>query len=110
MIVADTDMLTDRMWVQGGRTSLGQRVPQTLGDKRRLPDHALDNLSGSEALISVSFTAQLQPSFSVSKILRVQAERPLSRAPASSGCRRSSLKPSSNCALQQGQDPSRCWK
>lgn len=52
IIVADTDMLSDRMWVQV-QDFFGQRLPQPWADNGRFAINALDNLSGSDALISI---------------------------------------------------------
>ncbi|MCR3771195.1 GldG family protein, partial [Pseudomonas aeruginosa] len=52
IVVADTDLLSDRMWVQV-QDFFGQRVPQPWADNGALVVNALDNLSGTDALISV---------------------------------------------------------
>ena len=52
IIVADTDMLSDRMWVQV-QDFFGQRLPQPWADNGSFAINALDNLSGSDALISI---------------------------------------------------------
>src|SRR5690606_24592940 len=50
--VADTDLLSDRMWVQV-QDFFGQRLPQPWADNGSFVVNALDNLAGSDALISV---------------------------------------------------------
>lgn len=52
IVVADTDMLSDRMWVQV-QDFFGQRLPQPWADNGSFTINALDNLSGSDALISI---------------------------------------------------------
>jgi ABC-type uncharacterized transport system involved in gliding motility auxiliary subunit len=52
IIVADTDMLTDYMWVLV-RDMFGQRVAQAFAGNGDFLANALDNLSGSDALISI---------------------------------------------------------
>lgn len=52
IVVADTDMLSDRMWVQV-QDFFGQRLPQPWADNGSFAINALDNLSGSDALISI---------------------------------------------------------
>lgn len=52
IIVADSDMLSDRMWVSV-QDFFGQRLPQPFADNGSFTINALDNLSGSDALISI---------------------------------------------------------
>lgn len=52
IIVADSDMLSDRMWVHV-QDFFGQRLPQPWADNGSFTINALDNLSGSDALISI---------------------------------------------------------
>ncbi|MDY0207031.1 MAG: Gldg family protein [Pseudomonas sp.] len=52
IIVADSDMLSDRMWVNV-QDFFGQRLPQPFADNGSFTINALDNLSGSDALISI---------------------------------------------------------
>jgi len=63
VIVADTDLLMDYMWVQT-RELLGQRIAQAFANNGDLVANALDNLSGSSALISIrgraAFTRPLE--------------------------------------------------
>jgi len=63
IIVADTDLLMDYLWVQT-RELLGQRIAQAFANNGDLVANALDNLSGSSALISIrgraSFTRPLE--------------------------------------------------
>jgi ABC-type uncharacterized transport system involved in gliding motility auxiliary subunit len=73
IVVADTDMLSDRMWVQV-QDFFGQRVPQPWADNSAFAINALDNLSGSEALISVRSRGRFTRPFSVVEDLQRQAE------------------------------------
>ncbi len=52
IVVADTDMLGDRMWVQVAQF-LGQRIPQPFANNGDLVINALDNLSGGADLVSI---------------------------------------------------------
>ena len=52
VIVADTDLLMDYMWVQT-RELLGQRIAQAFANNGDFVANILDNLSGSSALISI---------------------------------------------------------
>ncbi|PKM31207.1 MAG: ABC transporter [Gammaproteobacteria bacterium HGW-Gammaproteobacteria-11] len=74
LLVADTDMLTDRMWVQV-QDFFGQRVPQPWADNGGFVINALDNLSGSEALISVRSRGDFSRPFTVVERLQRDAER-----------------------------------
>ncbi len=52
LLFADTDMMTDRMWVQVARF-LGQRIPQPFANNGDLIINALDNLAGGASLASI---------------------------------------------------------
>ncbi|WP_043306965.1 Gldg family protein [Pseudomonas sp. ML96] len=71
--VADTDLLTDRMWVQV-QDFFGQRVPQPFADNAGFAINALDNLSGSDALISVRSRGRFSRPFEVVEALQREAE------------------------------------
>ena len=58
VIVADTDMLMDYMWVQT-REVLGQRIAQAFANNGDFVSNILDNLSGSSALISIRGRAHI---------------------------------------------------
>ena len=73
VIVADTDMLMDYMWVQT-RELLGQRVAQAFANNGDLVANALDNLSGSSALISIRGRASFSRPFERVEALRRQAD------------------------------------
>ena len=52
VIVADTDLLGDRLWVQVSQF-LGQRIPQPFANNGDFVVNALDNLSGGADLVSI---------------------------------------------------------
>lgn len=71
--MADTDLLSDRMWVQV-QDFFGQRVPQPWADNGALVVNALDNLSGTDALISVRSRGRFSRPFVVVERLQREAE------------------------------------
>ena len=73
VIIADTDLLLDYMWVQT-REVLGQRVAQAFANNGDLVANILDNLSGSNALISVRGRATFSRPFERVEALRHQAD------------------------------------
>jgi len=52
LLFADTDMMSDRMWVQVAQF-LGQRIPQPFANNGDLIINALDNLAGGASLASI---------------------------------------------------------
>ena len=73
VIVADTDMLMDYMWVQT-REVFGQRVAQAFANNGDFVANILDNLSGSNALISVRGRATFSRPFERVEALRRRAD------------------------------------
>jgi ABC-type uncharacterized transport system involved in gliding motility auxiliary subunit len=73
VIVADTDLLMDYMWVQT-REVFGQRVAQAFANNGDLVANVLDNLSGSSALISIRGRATFSRPFERVEALRRQAD------------------------------------
>jgi ABC-type uncharacterized transport system involved in gliding motility auxiliary subunit len=73
VIVADTDLLMDYMWVQI-RELFGQRVAQAFASNGDLVANILDNLSGTSALISVRGRATFSRPFERVEALRRQAD------------------------------------
>jgi ABC-type uncharacterized transport system involved in gliding motility auxiliary subunit len=73
VIVADTDLLMDYMWVQT-REVFGQKVAQAFANNGDLVANILDNLSGSSALISVRGRATFSRPFQRVEALRHQAD------------------------------------
>ncbi|ERI52379.1 ABC transporter [Pseudomonas sp. AOB-7] len=72
--VADTDILSDRLWVQV-QDFFGQRIPQPWADNGSFAINALDNLAGSEALISVRSRGRFSRPFVVVEELQRAAEQ-----------------------------------
>ncbi len=73
VVIADTDLLMDYMWVQT-REILGQRVAQAFANNGDLIANILDNLSGSGALISVRGRASFSRPFTRVEALRHSAD------------------------------------
>jgi ABC-type uncharacterized transport system involved in gliding motility auxiliary subunit len=73
VIVADTDLLMDYLWVQT-REVFGQKVAQAFANNGDLVANILDNLSGSSALISVRGRATFSRPFQRVEALRHQAD------------------------------------
>jgi ABC-type uncharacterized transport system involved in gliding motility auxiliary subunit len=73
VIIADTDLLMDYMWVQT-REVFGQHVAQAFANNGDLVANILDNLSGSSALISVRGRATFSRPFERVEALRRQAD------------------------------------
>lgn len=73
IVVADTDLLTDRMWVRV-QEFFGQRLPQPFADNAGFVINALDNLAGSDALISVRSRGRFSRPFEVVEALQRDAE------------------------------------
>jgi ABC-type uncharacterized transport system involved in gliding motility auxiliary subunit len=73
VIIADTDLLMDYMWVQT-REVFGQRVAQAFANNGDLVANILDNLSGTSALISVRGRATFSRPFERVEALRRQAD------------------------------------
>lgn len=76
ILVADTDMLADRLWVQVQEMA-GQRMPLPWADNGNLVLNALDNLSGSQALISVRASGNFSRPFTLVERIRRSAEERL---------------------------------
>jgi ABC-type uncharacterized transport system involved in gliding motility auxiliary subunit len=73
VIIADTDLLMDYMWVQT-RELFGQRVAQAFANNGDFVANILDNLSGSSALISIRGRASFSRPFERVEALRRQAD------------------------------------
>ena len=73
VIVADTDMLMDYMWVQT-RELMGQRVQQAFANNGDFVANALDNLGGSSALISIRGRATFSRPFERVEALKRRAD------------------------------------
>jgi ABC-type uncharacterized transport system involved in gliding motility auxiliary subunit len=73
VVIADTDLLMDYLWVQT-REVLGQRIAQAFANNGDLIANILDNLSGSSALISVRGRASFSRPFERIEALKRQAD------------------------------------
>ena len=73
IVVADVDILSDRMWVQI-QNFFGQQIANAFADNGAFVINALDNLSGSNDLIDVRSRASYSRPFTRVADLRVQAE------------------------------------
>ena len=74
LVVADTDLLSDRMWVRV-QDFFGQRIPQPFADNAAFAINALDNLAGSEALIGVRSRGRFDRPFTVVERVQREAEQ-----------------------------------
>ena len=73
VVIADTDLLMDYMWVQT-RELLGQRFAQAFANNGDFVANVLDNLSGSSALISIRGRATFTRPFERVEALKRQAD------------------------------------
>jgi len=73
VLVADADLLADRMWVQT-QDFLGQRLSTAFANNADLVVNALDNLLGSGDLIGIRSRATFQRPFTRVQELRREAE------------------------------------
>lgn len=71
LFFADTDFLTDRMWVQVAQF-LGQRIPQPFANNGDLLINALDNMSGGADLVSIRGRGRYSRPFT--RVLELQRE------------------------------------
>jgi ABC-type uncharacterized transport system involved in gliding motility auxiliary subunit len=73
VIIADTDMLLDFMWVET-REVFGQRFAQAFANNGDLISNVLDNLGGSSALISIRGRASFNRPFDRIEALKRNAD------------------------------------
>jgi ABC-type uncharacterized transport system involved in gliding motility auxiliary subunit len=73
IVVADVDMLSDRMWVQV-QNFFGQQIANAFADNGTFVVNALDSLSGSNDLIDVRSRASYSRPFTRVADLRAEAE------------------------------------
>lgn len=78
IVVADTDMLQDRFWVQVQRF-LGQRISIPLSANNSFVTNALDNLTGSHDLISVRNRGSFSRPFTLVRAIQQEAEQQFRR-------------------------------
>jgi ABC-type uncharacterized transport system involved in gliding motility auxiliary subunit len=73
ILVADTDILSDRMWVQV-RPFFGQKLMNAFANNGDFAVNALDNMAGSSDLISVRGRATSQRPFTTVEVLKRNAD------------------------------------
>ena len=73
IVVADTDILSDRLWVQL-QDFFGQRIVTPWANNGDFVTNAVDNLTGSSALISIRSRGRFTRPFDVVQDLRREAE------------------------------------
>ncbi len=73
ILFADTDLLTDRMWVSQ-QSFFGQIVSNAFADNGTLVVNAVDNLLGTDDLISIRTRATSARPFDRVEALRLEAE------------------------------------
>jgi len=73
VVVADADLLADRMWVQA-QSFFGQRIFSPFANNGALVINTLDNLTGSNALISVRSRGQFSRPFERVDTIRREAD------------------------------------
>ncbi|MCY3955430.1 MAG: Gldg family protein [Nitrospira sp.] len=73
IVVADTDMLQDRFWVQS-QNFLGQRIGIPTAANNDFVTNALDNLTGSHDLISVRNRGNFARPFTLVRAIQQEAE------------------------------------
>jgi ABC-type uncharacterized transport system involved in gliding motility auxiliary subunit len=74
LLFADTDMLTDRLWVQK-QPFLGQEVVTAFADNGSLAVNAIDNMLGNRDLISIRTRASSSRPFDRVEAIRIAAEK-----------------------------------
>ncbi len=74
VVVADVDMLSDRMWVQR-QNFLGQSIVSAFANNGDFVTNALDNLSGSAELIGLKSRPTFSRPFTTVVALRAAADR-----------------------------------
>ena len=71
LIVADSDFLSDRLWVQISQF-LGQRIPQPFANNADFVINALDNLAGDSNLVSIRSRGRYSRPFD--RVLKMQRD------------------------------------
>lgn len=74
IVFADSDIFDDRFWVQA-QTYMGDRVAQPIADNAKFILSAIDNLMGSDDLISLRAREKVDRPFTVVDNLQRDAER-----------------------------------
>lgn len=73
VLVADTDVLSDRLWVRLDNF-FGQQIASAFADNGSFVSNLVENLSGSNALIAVRSRGQFSRPFTVVETIRRRAE------------------------------------
>ncbi|MBT8446583.1 MAG: ABC transporter, partial [Gammaproteobacteria bacterium] len=73
IVIADTDILADRFWVQVSNF-LGMQVPNPIADNANFLINALDNLGGNDDLISLRSRGEYTRPFEVVEEIQRDAE------------------------------------
>ena len=73
VLVADTDLLADRLWVQV-QNFMGQKIMNAFANNGDFVLNAIDNLTGSSALISIRGRATSQRPFTTVEALKRSAD------------------------------------
>jgi len=108
IVIADSDILSDRLWVQV-RELFGQRLAQAWADNGSFTANALDNLSGSDALISVRSRSRSARPFTRVEALQREAEAAF-REKEQALSQRLTQTEQRLAELQQQQDPSKVFE
>jgi ABC-type uncharacterized transport system involved in gliding motility auxiliary subunit len=74
IVVADVDMLSNRMWVQARRSVFGQQLMTAFANNGDFVTNALANLSGSKDLMNLKSRAAFSRPFTTVQALRRQAD------------------------------------
>lgn len=74
LLVADTDMLTDRLWVQV-QNFFGQRIMNAFANNSDFVINSIDNLAGSSALIGIRGRASSARPFSTVEAIKREADQ-----------------------------------
>ena len=74
ILVADTDILSDRFWIRLTESGLGIRVPSPVADNANFVVNALDNLGGNDDLISLRSRGSFSRPFTVVQQIQREAE------------------------------------
>ncbi|HKT29759.1 Gldg family protein [Dyella sp.] len=75
ILVADTDLLTDRLWVEAQQSYFGQPMLSAFANNGDFISNMVDNLTGSSALLSIRGRSTSQRPFTRVQALRSAADR-----------------------------------
>jgi len=74
IVVADVDMLSDRLWVQMQRSIFGQQIASPIANNHDFVANAISNLAGSEDLIGLKSRQTFDRPFDRVQALRREAD------------------------------------